>query len=134
MTSAFFYGILLHPKILKRVLNNDASHLQICPAILTVRPLPPSTSRAVDAPEKKTQHRAIRGTKSKYVGLLQRDFVWKAGTLMASCQCAGHCASQASRTSQRDFFPYSQRIERVFFSFSLRTTLLSFRESGERRS
>ena len=42
MASAFFYGILLHPKILKRVLNNDASHLQICPAILTVCPLPPS--------------------------------------------------------------------------------------------
>ncbi|KAH9980979.1 hypothetical protein BGW80DRAFT_1162287 [Lactifluus volemus] len=35
MASAFFYGILIHPKILKRVLNNDASHLQICPAILT---------------------------------------------------------------------------------------------------
>jgi len=25
----------MHPKILKRVLHNDASHLQICPAILT---------------------------------------------------------------------------------------------------
>jgi hypothetical protein len=38
MTSAFFYGILMHPKILKRVLHNDASHLQICPAILIVSP------------------------------------------------------------------------------------------------
>ncbi|KAH9993805.1 hypothetical protein BJV77DRAFT_1103390 [Russula vinacea] len=34
MASAFFYGTLMHPKILKRVLHNDASHLQICPAIL----------------------------------------------------------------------------------------------------
>lgn len=40
MASAFFYGTLMHPKILKRVLHNDASHLQICPAILTVGPIP----------------------------------------------------------------------------------------------
>ncbi|EIN10901.1 hypothetical protein PUNSTDRAFT_64285 [Punctularia strigosozonata HHB-11173 SS5] len=33
-TSAFFYGTLLHPKILKRVIGNDGSHLQICPALL----------------------------------------------------------------------------------------------------
>ncbi|KZT29771.1 hypothetical protein NEOLEDRAFT_1127599 [Neolentinus lepideus HHB14362 ss-1] len=32
--AAFFYGTLLHPKILKRVIGNDGSHLQICPAIL----------------------------------------------------------------------------------------------------
>ncbi|KAH9963108.1 hypothetical protein BJV74DRAFT_870917 [Russula compacta] len=35
MSSAFFYGTLMHPKILKRVLKNDASHLRFCPAILT---------------------------------------------------------------------------------------------------
>lgn len=40
MASAFFYGTLMHPKILKRVLHNDASHLQICPAILMVCPSP----------------------------------------------------------------------------------------------
>ncbi|KAH9020466.1 hypothetical protein EDB85DRAFT_1896184 [Lactarius pseudohatsudake] len=34
MTSAFFYGTLMHPKILKRILKNDASHLKICPSIL----------------------------------------------------------------------------------------------------
>ncbi|KAI9446145.1 hypothetical protein H4582DRAFT_1903858 [Lactarius indigo] len=34
MPSAFFYGALMHPKILKRVLENDASHLKICPSIL----------------------------------------------------------------------------------------------------
>ncbi|KAI9511123.1 hypothetical protein F5148DRAFT_1274448 [Russula earlei] len=35
MTAAFFYGTLMHPKILKRVLHNDGSHLKICAAILT---------------------------------------------------------------------------------------------------
>ena len=34
--SAFFYGTLLHPKILKRVIGNDGSHLEICPAVLLV--------------------------------------------------------------------------------------------------
>lgn len=42
MASAFFYGTLMHPKILKRVLRNDASHLQICPAVLMVRPFSPN--------------------------------------------------------------------------------------------
>jgi hypothetical protein len=42
MASAFFYGTLMHPKILKRVLHNDASHLKICPAILTVGPSMPN--------------------------------------------------------------------------------------------
>jgi len=37
--SAFFYGILLHPKILKRVIGNDGSHLEICPAVLLVSAL-----------------------------------------------------------------------------------------------
>ncbi|EJD06972.1 uncharacterized protein FOMMEDRAFT_144792 [Fomitiporia mediterranea MF3/22] len=32
--SAFFYGVLLHPKVLKRVIGNDGTHLQICPALL----------------------------------------------------------------------------------------------------
>ncbi|TFK45834.1 hypothetical protein OE88DRAFT_1739948 [Heliocybe sulcata] len=32
--AAFFYGTLLHPKILKRVIGNDGSHLRICPAVL----------------------------------------------------------------------------------------------------
>ena len=34
--SAFFYGTLLHPKILTRVIGNDGSHLDICPAVLLV--------------------------------------------------------------------------------------------------
>ncbi|KAL5504301.1 hypothetical protein ACEPAH_8375 [Sanghuangporus vaninii] len=32
--AAFFYGTLLHPKVLKRVIGNDGTHLRICPAIL----------------------------------------------------------------------------------------------------
>ena len=34
--SAFVYGTLLHPEILKRVIGNDGSHLEICPAVLLV--------------------------------------------------------------------------------------------------
>ncbi|KDN48710.1 hypothetical protein RSAG8_02697, partial [Rhizoctonia solani AG-8 WAC10335] len=33
--SAFFYGTLMHPAVLKRVIGNDASHLQATPAVLT---------------------------------------------------------------------------------------------------
>jgi hypothetical protein len=36
--SAFFYGTLLHPKILRRVIGNDGTHLEICPAVLLVSP------------------------------------------------------------------------------------------------
>ncbi|KAF8753271.1 PLP-dependent transferase [Rhizoctonia solani] len=32
--SAFFYGTLMHPAVLKRVMGNDASHLQAAPAVL----------------------------------------------------------------------------------------------------
>ncbi|CAE6475772.1 unnamed protein product [Rhizoctonia solani] len=33
--SAFFYGTLMHPAVLKRVIGNDASHLQVAPASFT---------------------------------------------------------------------------------------------------
>ena len=36
-TCAFFYGTLLHPKVLKRVIGNDGAHLKICPAVLLVK-------------------------------------------------------------------------------------------------
>ncbi|KZP11022.1 hypothetical protein FIBSPDRAFT_195475 [Athelia psychrophila] len=32
--AAFFYGTLMHPEILKRVIGNDGTHLKICSAIL----------------------------------------------------------------------------------------------------
>lgn len=35
-TSLFFYGTLMHPKILKRVIRNDGAHLQSCSALLLV--------------------------------------------------------------------------------------------------
>lgn len=34
---AFFYGTLMHPDILKRVIGNDGTHLKICSGILLVR-------------------------------------------------------------------------------------------------
>ncbi|THU96044.1 hypothetical protein K435DRAFT_778746 [Dendrothele bispora CBS 962.96] len=34
MSSAFFYGTLMHPKILKRVIRNNGAHLNIAPAVL----------------------------------------------------------------------------------------------------
>ncbi|GJJ08664.1 hypothetical protein Clacol_002883 [Clathrus columnatus] len=34
MASAFFYGTLLHPQVLKRVLDHDGEHFQVAPAIL----------------------------------------------------------------------------------------------------
>ncbi|KAF8478307.1 hypothetical protein JB92DRAFT_2768827, partial [Gautieria morchelliformis] len=33
-TSAFFYGIFLHPEVLRRVIGNTGDHLQVSPAIL----------------------------------------------------------------------------------------------------
>ncbi|KAH6909096.1 hypothetical protein BKA70DRAFT_1371768 [Coprinopsis sp. MPI-PUGE-AT-0042] len=33
-SDAFFYGTLMHPKILKHIIRNDGSHLQFCPAVL----------------------------------------------------------------------------------------------------
>lgn len=34
--AAFFYGTLMHPMILRRVINNSGNHLKICPAVLLV--------------------------------------------------------------------------------------------------
>jgi len=36
MVTAFFYGTLMHPEILKRVIGNDGTELEICPALLLV--------------------------------------------------------------------------------------------------
>ncbi|TFK20279.1 hypothetical protein FA15DRAFT_673596 [Coprinopsis marcescibilis] len=32
--NSFFYGILMHPKILTKVVGNDGAHLRYCPAVL----------------------------------------------------------------------------------------------------
>lgn len=46
--SAFFYGTLLHPYVLKRVIHNDGSHLSFCPAVLLVGPLPVACDNLVN--------------------------------------------------------------------------------------
>jgi hypothetical protein len=70
MTTVFVYGTLMHHEILKWVLNNDASHLHICPAILTVGPLLRHPTKAFCEQLtylSKPQHtgRTTRDTKSK---------------------------------------------------------------------
>ena len=35
-SSAFFYGTLMHPAVIRRVIRNDGLHLQMCSAILYV--------------------------------------------------------------------------------------------------
>ena len=35
--SAFFYGTLMHPEVLLKILDSDGSHLEIAPATLQVR-------------------------------------------------------------------------------------------------
>jgi hypothetical protein len=42
MTTAFFYGTLMHPQILLHVVGNDGAHLALCPAILSASPTDPS--------------------------------------------------------------------------------------------
>ncbi|KAG8756890.1 hypothetical protein FRC12_010439, partial [Ceratobasidium sp. 428] len=34
LVSAFFYGTLMHPAVIRRVIANDASHLEAAPAVL----------------------------------------------------------------------------------------------------
>ncbi|KAH9020465.1 hypothetical protein EDB85DRAFT_2004780 [Lactarius pseudohatsudake] len=74
MTSAFFYGTLMHPKVLKRVLENDASHLKICPSILmdytrhkvknadVPAILPCERSKALLGRELTSEENGVRGT------------------------------------------------------------------------
>jgi hypothetical protein len=45
---AFFYGTLMHPEILKRVIGNDGSHLEICPAVLMASNLDVHNDRSPD--------------------------------------------------------------------------------------
>lgn len=37
--AAFFYGTLMHPKILRRVIGHEGDRLEICPAVLMVSQL-----------------------------------------------------------------------------------------------
>lgn len=74
MASAFFYGTLLHPQVLKRVLDHDGNHLQVAPAILLeytrhrVRDcdypaiISSSASQAWFKSELSMEQRSVRGT------------------------------------------------------------------------
>ncbi|KDQ57333.1 hypothetical protein JAAARDRAFT_35959 [Jaapia argillacea MUCL 33604] len=81
--SAFFYGTLLHPTILKRVIGNDGSHLEICPAILLDHTrhhikgadypavVPYERSKILFDHELEPEDRSVRGT--LVTGLSQSD-------------------------------------------------------------
>ncbi|KAH9162674.1 hypothetical protein EDB89DRAFT_2024812 [Lactarius sanguifluus] len=74
MTSAFFYGTLMHPDVLKWVLDNDAGHLKICPSILldytrhkvkhadVPAILPCERSKALMGREFTSEENSVRGT------------------------------------------------------------------------
>jgi len=83
MVSAFFYGTLMHPEILKRVIGNDGNELQMCPALLLdytrhqVKDedypgiLPYSQSRVMFDHDLNLEDRSVRG--SLVTGLSKED-------------------------------------------------------------
>ncbi|KIO15108.1 hypothetical protein M404DRAFT_119676 [Pisolithus tinctorius Marx 270] len=83
MVDAFFYGTLLHPKILQRVIGNDGSHLQICPAVIKMKKrhchqgadypaiVPYSLSRSLFDRDLEADERSVRG--SLVSGLTNED-------------------------------------------------------------
>ncbi|TRM64714.1 hypothetical protein BD626DRAFT_489686 [Schizophyllum amplum] len=80
---AFFYGTLMHPKVLKLVIQNDASHLQICSAVLLDHTrhkikgedypavVPYANGRTLFTHELTQDERCVRGTLVR--GLTARD-------------------------------------------------------------
>ncbi|KAF8825153.1 hypothetical protein HHX47_DHR7000288 [Lentinula edodes] len=73
--SSFFYGTLMHPKILKRVIGNDASHLQIAPAALFYADypgvVPYRKGQTLFTRELTHEERCVRGT--MVTGLTSQD-------------------------------------------------------------
>ncbi|RDB25796.1 hypothetical protein Hypma_006604 [Hypsizygus marmoreus] len=81
--SAFFYGTLMHPKVLKRVIKNDGSHLEICPAVLLDYTrhkvknaeypgvIPYAEGRLLCRRELDVEEKSVRGT--LVIGLTERD-------------------------------------------------------------
>ncbi|KAF9512821.1 hypothetical protein BS47DRAFT_1462226 [Hydnum rufescens UP504] len=70
LQSAFFYGTLMHPAVLRRVIRNDASHLVTAPAVLYsyIRRLVKGedypaiiASGSSDEPSSKAQSPSVRG-------------------------------------------------------------------------
>ncbi|KAJ7285016.1 hypothetical protein C8J57DRAFT_1290157 [Mycena rebaudengoi] len=64
--SGFFYGTLMHPKILKCVIGNDGTHLQICPAVLLYADypgiIPYSAGRVLFEADLDREACSVRGT------------------------------------------------------------------------
>ncbi|EFI27900.1 homoaconitate hydratase [Coprinopsis cinerea okayama7 len=64
--SAFFYGTLMHPKILTRVINNTGAHLRFCPAVLLRADYPGvvsySEGKQLFSRELSLEERSVRGT------------------------------------------------------------------------
>jgi len=81
--AAFFYGTLMHPNILRRVIGHDGRNLQICPAVLQEYTrhqvawadypgiLPYRKSQALFGRELEVEERCVRGT--LVVGLSASD-------------------------------------------------------------
>jgi len=80
---AFFYGTLMHPDILKRVIGNDGTHLKICSGILLDHTrhqikhadypavIPYSKSKGMFSRELSAEERSVRG--SLIFGLSESD-------------------------------------------------------------
>ncbi|TFK20281.1 hypothetical protein FA15DRAFT_673599 [Coprinopsis marcescibilis] len=81
--SAFFYGTLMHPTILKQIIQNEATHLVYCPAILLnytrhkVKDvdypgiIPESKGKTLFSRELSQDERSVRGT--LVMGLTESD-------------------------------------------------------------
>ncbi|ETW82978.1 hypothetical protein HETIRDRAFT_439553 [Heterobasidion irregulare TC 32-1] len=83
MSSAFFYGTLLHPTILTNVIGNDGGHLELCPAVLMDHTrhhvkradypavLPYAKSKQMFDRDLNYEERSVRGT--LVIGLTESD-------------------------------------------------------------
>ncbi|GLB40394.1 putative gamma-glutamyl cyclotransferase, AIG2-like [Lyophyllum shimeji] len=83
MASAFFYGTLMHPKVLQRVIQHKGAELEICPAILLDYTrhrvkraeypgiIPYEQGRALCDRELEAEEKTVRGT--LVTGLSQKD-------------------------------------------------------------
>ncbi|KAG5724701.1 hypothetical protein E4T56_gene3759 [Termitomyces sp. T112] len=83
MASAFFYGTLMHPKVLQRVIGHNGSSLELCPALLLNYTrhkvkraeypgmVPYEQSRILIGHDLPLEDRSVRGT--LFLGLSQKD-------------------------------------------------------------
>ena len=121
--SAFFYGTLMHPSILRRVIGHEGADLLICPAILLVSCYCSSSDCSAAIFElailMRVYTRNIQGTTSKYsqlisdirlsahagiaFGLPRRDPVWQVYSTIRMRTAAGgkDCARHLGKRSQR---------------------------------